>query len=712
VLAALLEVERDVDPGEADSQLLRARTVGVVADVVLALCSGGPVVLVVEDVHWADASTLEVIGELAARIGHYRILLVLSSRPGFAPPWEGETQTIELTRLSARDAGELIRRAAGDVPPNLAAMLVARTDGVPLFVEELARAASSIDPASPDARFSIPETLRDLFMARLDRLGTAKETAQLGALLGRQFSFKMLQDVASLPSQRLFEDIGQLVDLGIFVKRGADAYAFKHGLLQDAAYESILRRQRLRLHSQVVNALSRTATPPSPDTLAWHLQGAGRIDEAIEQYREAAKRAAARWALPETVGLYRQALQALATMPQSESRDAMELRLLTAMAQPLRAHRFYADPEVQEVFDRALALAERGDASHQFGALVNLWSVHCSGGDKLHTERVARALLSRAEVSAEPAELVLAHHAIGCTDFYRGEFESAVDHLGRAIALAETTGGRTDQHAMIARIVCAWALAHLGRCAEAEAEIASALELAEAGESPFEIVQALCHFNVIHQDLEIDPSKVLERADRIRRIALEHDMPTWVWFSQMHTGWARACSGDQGGVEELERAIRECYVADAATTGHTLLTLVQVLIELDRGDHARRHLDTAEAFFERNLAVFSRADVYRLRGVLAAREGQHERAAHQFRLARELARAQGSRLLELKAARDEWRELGADDGLRTRLEELCAAMTGAAPAVQQAAALLAGAPPRLRSVSEGGPSDRGLSRVR
>jgi tetratricopeptide (TPR) repeat protein len=668
VLSVLLNVGEATPRAGVRAVDASQRSIRVVCEVLRQLSNTGPIVIAFEDVHWADPSTLEVLSLLGGYIASYRALIVISARTGFVPPWEpsvNQTQ-LELDRLPTSTSTEMVRSlVAGKLPASVVKIIVERTDGVPLFLEELTQTLLGRDLASHDFNLLIPATLRDSLMARLDRLGAAKATAQLGALLGRRFGLDLLKQVSHLPVSLLEDQLSRIVDSGLLIRQGhgeGAAFIFKHALIQDTAYESLLIAQRRQLHNQVVQAVQRDAAIGArmqPELLARHLEGADRTMEAVAQYQVAGARALQRWALVEAIGLFRRGLTLLGGQPRTAARDQIEMKLLRALAEPLRAHKSYNDKEVVSVFERMLDLVRSMDRERQFPVLVNMWGVHCVSGHRENTEAAAQELMQLAQQGDSKVQMGSARFARGMTDFYRGHLQTAIDHLTTAIQLLDGDarfGDRASdlvQDSFLARLVKAWALTLAGRPDTARKLLGEVLLICEKHNSPFKLAHTLCHLNMVDQELESDPQQVLERALWILRIAEAHSMPTWVQFAHMHAGWARAIGGDAEGIVELRRAIDTLYVEDETSKGHTLLTLAQSLQAHDRDTESLAVIDEADQFFDRNLSVFAAADANRLRGLCAARAGDPRTARSLFQQSQRLARTQGNKLVELKALCDE-----------------------------------------------------------
>ena len=371
LLAEWLELPESAGyaPLQMSPEFKRRKTLGILAAWSLKLGELQPTVLLVEDLHWCDPSSLELLARLVAQSATARVLLVGTARPEFANPWQARSnlQTVTLARFTKRQMRELIVAVSETqgLPETIVEQLVTRADGIPLFAEELTQA---VVEAGGDAAAAIPVTLQDSLLARLDRLSSAKEVAQRAAVLGREFSYALLAAVAGMDAGALQQGLARLVEAELVFVRGEPpeaTYTFKHALVQEAAYESLLKRTRQQLHSRVVDVLvaefaERAAA--APEEVARHAELAGRIDDAITYHQRAGEQAQARSANEEAIAYFRKAIALLATLPAAPQRDARELDLHLALGPSLMAARGYAHDETGAAFERALSLAESLDS--------------------------------------------------------------------------------------------------------------------------------------------------------------------------------------------------------------------------------------------------------------------------------------------------------------------------------------------------------------
>jgi class 3 adenylate cyclase len=396
LFAAVLSIptEGRYAPLELSPQRQKEKTIEAMANQVVGLSKEQTVLLILEDAHWIDPTTLEMFGETIARIGSARVLLVITYRPEFAPPWLGHAfVTVHtLNRLSRRHGAAMVEEVAGGkpLPAEVLDQIVAKTDGVPLFVEELTKTViesgflretdDRYELDGPLPRLAIPATLHDSLMARLDRLAPVKEIAQIGATIGREFSYELLAEVSPLRGNDLHEALNRLVGSELVFRRGQppDAtYVFKNALIQDVAYDSLLKSRRQQLHTDIAQALEErlaNIAGNAPELLAHHYTEAGLPEQAVAYWLKAGHRAINRSAYIEAIAHLQKGLELLSDLPETPDRDQREVDLRVAVGVALIATKGYAAPETGEAYTRARELCARLDDPPQiFQVLYGLW---------------------------------------------------------------------------------------------------------------------------------------------------------------------------------------------------------------------------------------------------------------------------------------------------------------------------------------------------
>ncbi|MGH7836831.1 MAG: AAA family ATPase, partial [Candidatus Binataceae bacterium] len=540
----------------------RRRFIAMFGEFLLAFARLQPMVVVLEDAQWADPSSLELAEHVTERGSGLPLLLIYTARPEFELPSGriAKAAIFELGRLTHDETLALIRAsAAGAALPAQAVELVAeRSGGVPLFVEELAAVVADQNTATDS---QIPVTLADSLMARLDRLGAAKEIAQVAAVIGREFSYAMLRAITADSEVALSAGLQRLLDSDVIHARGSPPearYLFKHGLVRDAAYDSLLRARRRLLHGAVARAL--TADLPSaerePERLAYHLSEAGETDAASRAWRSAGDAAAKRGALAEAASHYAKAVEMLGALEPSAARDQREMSLLMTLASALSATKGLASKETEAAYRRWRELGRR---SHPKGstALLGLWQMHVTRGDAIAAQELAEQRLQIAQIEKNPSALCRSHRAVGMTLFHRGRLAQSIEHLRAAVEFYAGGQARANlfDDGPLAMGYLAVALALVERRDEAREMSARALQAAEQLESPPTL--AFCKLNcaALHWLLG-EPREVLRVAREGAAVARAHSLEQLACGLDVYAGWALAATGDAAaGVVQIRTGI-------------------------------------------------------------------------------------------------------------------------------------------------------------
>ena len=440
-------------------QRKKQRTLEALVRQLEGLARQRPVLIIFEDAHWIDPTSRELLDLTVARVRSLPVLLLLTFRPEFQPPWTGQSRVtmLALNRLDRRDRAALVFQIAADkaLPDEVVEQIVDRTDGVPLFVEELTKSILEsgflreeadryvLDRALPP--FAIPTSLHDSLMARLDRLESVRQVAQIGAAIGREFSYALLRTVSRLSQDELQAALARVVASGLVFQRGAppDAvYAFKHALVQDAAHGSLLRDARRQLHAQIAEALeahSPELRDSQPELFALHNAEAGLVEKSVDYWARAGRRSAARSAMAEAAAQLQKGLDQLALLPETPERQRQELELWSALGAALRFVKGQATPQMGHAYARARELWERLGSPSEF--------LHIPYGESFYrvyrgelelAQRLDEDLLRLSRQRNDAAGLVLGHASAGRTLIYGGRFAAARSHLEEALALSDT----------------------------------------------------------------------------------------------------------------------------------------------------------------------------------------------------------------------------------------------------------------------------------
>ncbi|AUX20801.1 protein kinase [Sorangium cellulosum] len=693
-----LPIEPPYAPLQAGPQRQKELTLNAILSLLFGMAEEAPVLLLIEDLHWADPTSLALLGQFAREVPSAAVCLVLTARPEFVPPFPTTgMQQIHLSRLEAAQIGALIAELLGKkpLPRDVVEQIALRTDGVPLFVEELTRTMleagvllerqDRYDLSRPLSDVEIPGTLRGLLLSRLDQLGRAKETAQIAAALGREFSEEVLLAVSRLEGAAVREDLSRLLGAGlVFRKRRlkGSGYTFKHALVQDAAYESLSRAARRQVHARIARTLEERfagIVEARPELLARHHAGAEQKLEAIAYAQIAAQRALTQSAYAEASGHARDALEWLGATPPDRRRAELELALNGVLTQALMSTRGWADPEVKSTIDRSGALLEQleRDSPHRLPTLWSLFTYHHTASNRRAARDVAEELVSAAERSSDAGLRAAAMALRGITRYCDGEHVEARQALERAIALYDPAQHQDHglKFGLDTQVLAKTLLAHLrwyaGDSAAAFQLVQDGIAWAREVRHVPSVAIGLLYGCQIYQ-FHGDRGAVEVMSGEILSLAKKHGLPAFEGYAAFLHAWAKGdASLARGIVEQLERL--GCRV------GLSYWGSLPAAI-----DAASGRLDAAIACVERCLSVcraidehFYEPELYRLLAVYRLRrEASDEGALAALRRAAELARRQAMSLVEALATVELQRRSGHDPSNRARLAELLESCPG------------------------------------
>jgi predicted ATPase len=613
---------------------------------------------------------------------------------------------VMLTRLPRRQAAELTGRVARGkaLPPEVVAQVVAKTDGVPLFVEELTKMVlesgllqereARYELTGPLPPLAIPATLHDSLMARLDRLAAVKSLAQLGATLGREFAYELLQAVSPWDKGTLQRGLHQLVAAEFLYQQGLPpqaTYRFKHALIQDAAYQSLLRSTRQQYHQRIAEVLEERfpeTAETQPELLAQHYTQAGCAEPAVVYWQRAGQQASERSAHLEAISHVTTGIELLQTLPETPEHIQQALSLYIALDAALQMAKGYAAPEVEQAYTQARAWCQQvGETPELVPVLFGLWRFYLTR-PQLHTAReIGDTLLRLAQRAEDPALVVVAHTALGVTWCFLGALLAARQHVEAGIARYTPDQRRAPAFRMGndpgvgCRICTVWTLWLLGYPEQALARLHEALTLAHALSHPHSLAVARVWAAIVCQ-LRRDVPAVHEQAEAAATLATEQGFPHWAAAGTILRGWALAMQG-QG--EEGMAQVRQGIAAFRAT-GAALLVPYYCTLLADVADRLGHPADGLRALAEAHTLVEQQeerwweADVCRLRGVLLLRQPGAPPAEAEAWLQRALdvARRQEAKSLELRAAMGLsrlWQEQGKRDKARELLAPIYAWFT-------------------------------------
>jgi class 3 adenylate cyclase/predicted ATPase len=661
----------------------RRLTLAALLDQLEALARQKPVLLLFEDAHWADATSLEVLDLTVERVRALPVLALFTFRPEYEAPWTGlsHVTSIVLDRLAAAEVETLAEHVAGQrLPPEVTAQIVAKTDGVPLFVEELTKAVleGGLLVAGPQGwhldgplpPFAIPATLQDSLAARLDRLARVKEVAQIGAAIGREFSYPLLRAVVGRDEPALRAALVQLEEAELLFRSGMppDArYTFKHALVQDTAYETLLRSRRQTLHRQIADALRgefAAIAAAEPELVAHHLTQAGLDEPAIEWWGKAGDQALRSSAFKEAAGHLGKAIELadkLAATAPSAAPGSSRLRLQTSLGNALIWAKGYHSPEASSAFARARELAGRvGDASERSSAYYGLWVGHCNRCEPAPMREMAELFLREATARPDCPEAVVAHRISGATCWYFGDFAAAHDHFRKTVELydparhadfANRFGTDPRAHAEAYDAVALWVL---GQIDEALRLADRALADAESAAHAPTMGQVL-NFAALLGLVRCNPEAVATYSQALAEIVSRYDLPAyWAGRAAFFQDWAKWSEGAvESSLAEMRRGL-----AINREQGHLLwLSAAEAALAFvdacaGETDAGLRHLDDALAELERTEERWYEAEMHRIRAeILLKRDPANTAAAEQsLQAAIAIAQSQKARSFELRAA--------------------------------------------------------------
>jgi class 3 adenylate cyclase/predicted ATPase len=675
----------------------RKQTLAMLVEWLLRLGRFQPAVLLMEDLHWMDPSTLELLGEILDQIPQTQVLLLVTYRPDFEPSWGARSHLTPmlLSRMTRAQLADLVRKAAQgrELPEAWVEGVVRHSDGVPLFAEELTKTIleSTPEPAArgetPELR--IPETLQDSLMARLDALGPVKELAQLGSVLGREFSYDLLLAVSPLRQDELQRALDRAEREELFYRRGAPpdaSYMFKHALLRDAAYQSLLHQAQRRIHRRVAETLVERMpqlAKDQPGLVAHHYTEAGVGERALPFLQRAAEEAAARSANAEAVRYFEKALELVDDLGDTPERKRRELALQVGIGAPLQLLHGYRTAATERAYTRALELwREVGGAAELSQALWGLYSFHLVGSDLGLASELAEELLTVARREGDTSLENLAYLALGVPAFFNARFEEALGHLERSLALYDRQrdgrgawryGQDPGVMAMPFAAFCHW---FLGRPGPALAMSEESFALAEEIRHPYTTTLAHAYATLLHQ-MRRDFPRALELAEATVAMATEQAFPLWRGFGAVSRARALAELGrPEGCVETIQTGLADVAATGTVASGPYFVGLLAETQErVGQRSDALGALGMALALADKTGCHYWDAELWRLKGeLLLAGAASAGDGVECLRRALEIARRQKARALELRASSSLarlWLRRGRPDEARDLVLRAC-----------------------------------------
>jgi predicted ATPase len=660
----------------------RKLTLEALSNWLLALAEPQPVVLVIEDLHWLDSSTLDLLQVLINRVPNAPVLLLPTFRPSFEPPWalESHAKRVTLNPLTNAETDAMMMGVIGgaSLPAGVRDQVVRRTDGVPLFVEEftqtvlesgvLAKHEDPYEETGPIPTFSVPATLQDSLMARLDRLGPAKNVAQLAAVLGRDFSRALLGAVAT-DAQSLERDLSLLVSAGILQRLGESAeasYTFKHALIQDTAYHSLLKATRRTWHARLADAMELhfpARALAEPERLAWHCEEGDLIDKAVGYYQSAAEQAQQRSASSETIRHLTRGIELLQTLPESLARRARELQLQIELGMIVAATEGWGSAGAEAAYRRARELSEHiGELPQVFQVTRGLVIYYTAKSELRTANELAARLMQLAEQSGESDLLLPTHQQLGILHHYDGNPSEAVAQFQQAIALYESSEHRHltqlygEDLGILARIWMAWSQWLLGHPDQAVDTCREALDLGEQVGHQFSIACVYVWTAVLHV-MRREPERARAMAARANEISERHGFALLLSEGQLMVAWSRLQEPlDESAMQAAVAEFQECVTN---VSGSGIMANAPVMIGfLADAYHRAGQYPMALGSLEAGLAISQTtgqaqwdAELHRIKGEFLLHAQADENDVEQLlRRSLEIAQNKKTLSLELRAA--------------------------------------------------------------
>ncbi|MCK1423251.1 AAA family ATPase [Bradyrhizobium sp. 180] len=683
-------------------QQIKNRTISTLVDMLLAFSVQGPTLCIFEDAHWLDPSTVELLDLIISRIGHARVLLVVSCRPEFRPAWitHANISVHSLTRLSQAEVKAMIRGLlrGGRMPQPLLDQIIEKADGVPLYIEELTNSMLSApvlgrgasERTAQAALLRVPDTLSDALMERLDRVAPSRKLAMIAAVIGREFSYDLLSAVSQLDEDKMLTALSLLEQADIVYRVDISPslrFAFKHVLLRDAIYDSLLRSKKQQIHAEIATVLEHQfpeLAENQTEVLAYHHQEAGNHSAAIRYWFKSGQRALAHSANIEAIASFRSALELLKTLPETPERTKQETEVQLALGIPLIAVKGYASTETREAFSRARALCLRlGDIPEYFQALFGLWGHSWMGGRNDEALSMADEFLLRSRDLSDPVLAMVAHRVMGSTLLTIGDFQSSANHFEETIRLS-ISEGRQPLHQLYvvepqaaSLLLQSWDLWFLGYPDRALSRVSEALALAQDLAHPYTVAFAHYMTSVVHL-LRGDAARALENAQSSFEMSQEQRFSLYAILSRISRGRA---VGELGRIEEARSDI--ALGIDEARqngVGFMLPMMNSWLAEIDaKVGENERALSLIEGLLAGVGDVTGRAwesELHRQKAqiLLSLVPSKVGDAESHLRRSIEVARGQSAKSLELRAATslaELWRRQGRIDEARTLLEPIC-----------------------------------------
>jgi len=699
---------------EMTPQQRRQRTLEALTAQLAGLASQHPLLMIFEDVHWIDPTSLEALNRTVDRVKTLPVLLIVTFRPEFNAPWMGQSRvtSLALNRLGEVEAAAIITRLAGnkELPADVMADIVERTDGIPLFVEEMTKAVLEAESegavrrtaaAIPSPTSAVPASLHASLMARLDRLGSAKEIAQIGAAIGREFSHALLAAVARKPEAELGSALDRLTEAGLLFRHGEPphaTYLFKHALVQDAAYGTLLREPRRALHARIAETLESQfveIAESQPELLARHCTEAGLIEKAAGLWGKAGQRSLARSALVEGIEQLMRALAQIENLPATPALRRDQIKLQVALLNSLMHVKGYAEPQTKAAAERARILIEQAEALGEpledplllFSVLYGFWVANYVNFDGDALRELASQFLTLAEKKGATVPIMVGHRLMGTSVLYTGEIAASRAHFDCALSLYDpashrplaTQFGQDIRVAILShRSIALWSLGY-PEAALTDSHVAL-MDGREVGQTTT-LMYALYFASYPHIFCG-NYVKAKTIVDELVALADEKGSSFWKTHATNALGRLLVQTGRAADAASVISSGITAYRSTGATLfiPLNLSYLAMAHADLGKFDDSMRCIAEAMTMFGATKESWSEAEINRIAGEIALRSPQRDAAKAQayFDWALEVARKQQAKSWELRAAMSMarlWRDQGKPQQARELLAPVYAWFT-------------------------------------
>ncbi|HWP91302.1 MAG TPA: adenylate/guanylate cyclase domain-containing protein [Thermodesulfobacteriota bacterium] len=720
-----LPIPEGYPPIQVTPQRQKEKTIEALYDLFVDMAVKQPVLFVVEDLQWVDPSTLEFLNLFIDSKNENRILILLTSRPESPDMLSKDADFITLDRLNERETGEMTESIAKGktLPSELLRQVVAKSDGIPLYVEEITKMVMEQDLAFVGATgrspvFAIPSTLQDSLMARLDRLSTVKEVAQIGAAIGREFSYELLKAISTIDDTVLQRELDRLVEAELLLKldnpfalspfdsaahpepvegerqaqgrpvEGRDVkYSFKHALIRDAAYQSLLKSKRQQYHQRIAEVLEeryQETIEIEPEIIAHHYTEAGIGEKAIPYWTRAGQNAVERSANIEAVSHLKKALQLLEILPETPNSNEKELTILVMLGSALALSKGFSNPEVEENYNRALELCRKvGGTPHLFPILMGL-SVMYSFRDLKIAIEMTDKMFKIAESAEDPSFYIWCHSYMGTLKYWQGELDSSLEHINAAIAISETekSYNKYGFYDPILMALCykSWILLILGYAERASSILHQAQVMAQAGANLVELCFYMAFTAMFHcKSREVELT--LERSEELVASSTEFGLPFYMGMGKILRGWALIMGSHDNLLVKAENIIKQMWQGiRAPETGRDEVIIqvfapqfAEVYLKIDQVEVGLNFVNECLANLEETGFCLFEGELNRFKGKFLLALLDEGKAEECFLRAIEIARRQKAKLFELCAVMDLsrlWMKQGKKEEARNMLAEI------------------------------------------